>query len=93
MTKLFKIVENPKLKTSEIVALMRKDFKVYVYSEENLDINFPAPKKVTTRYFKKNQEADEEWANKSANDIEKLGLTDQMITLRERLFMELAYFQ
>ena len=87
------ITDTGKLKTSEIVAQMRKKFKVYVYDEKNLDKNFPAPKKATTRYFKNTQEADEENKNKSYNDLEKEGKIKDCISLRERLLMELIYFK
>lgn len=84
------IRENLKL-TSEIVKKLRKHFKVWVYDEENLDKNFLAPRKVTTRTFAPNVEADPNLANKSADDLEKEGV--ESITLRERLIMELQYFK
>lgn len=84
------IRENLKL-TSEIVKKLRKHFKVWVYDEENLDKNFLAPRKVTTRTFAPNVEADPNLANKSADDLEKEGV--EPITLRERLIMELQYFK
>lgn len=86
----WKITDDGKLKTSEIVAEMRKKFKVSVYQEENLDKNFPTPTKKTTRYFKKNIEADSELANQSADDLAKTG--KEYITLRERLLLEIQYF-
>jgi len=87
----FKITETEK-KTSEIIEEMRTKFDVYCYlNESQLDKDFPAPKEVTTRYFKKTVEADEELRNKLADDLEKEGI--QGITLRERLIMELQYFE
>jgi hypothetical protein len=86
----FTVVDDGSQKTSEIIKKMRESFDVYVYDEENVDKNFPPPVSSTTRKFKKNVEADEELNNKSANDLEKEGI--QSITLRERLSMELQYF-
>lgn len=87
----FKITDDGKTKTSDILKQMRKKFDVYVwFDEKTIDKEFPKPKKSTTRYFKKNIEADEELQNKSANDLEKEGI--EGITLRERLLMELNYF-
>lgn len=86
-----KITDNHKLKTSKIMNQLRAKFDVYSYwNDEELDKNFPPPKKTTTREFKDNVEADEEHKNKSALDLEKEGI--QGITLRERLLMELKYF-
>ena len=59
--------------------------------DKELDKNFPKPKKATTRYFKKVQEADEENANKSADQLQEEG--HEGITIRERILMELAYFE
>ena len=88
----WKVVDDGKLKTSEIVAEMRKLFKVFVYDEESADKNFPKPDKKTTRYFQKNIEADPENADKSANDLGEEGKING-ITLRERLILELQYFK
>lgn len=85
----WQVTDDGKLKTSEIIAEMRKDFNVYVYDEANVDKEFPAPSKPTTRYFKKNIEADPELANKSANELKQ----EEQITLRERLLLELQYFK
>lgn len=79
----FKIQEVNK-KTSKILNECRAKFDAYSYlSDEELDKDFPIPKELTTRYFKKCVEADEENKNKSADDLEKEGV--QGITLRERL--------
>lgn len=85
---LIKIVDDGKLKTSEIISEMKKLFNVYCYLDmDKLDIDFPPVK--TKRKFKYIQEADPENANKSANQLEQ---KDQ-ITLRERLLFELEYFK
>jgi hypothetical protein len=84
----FKITETKK-KTSQIIKEMRELFPVYVYDEENVDKNFPVPKKMTTRYFNKTVEVDENMANKSANDLESV----ECISLRERLLMEIQYYK
>lgn len=85
----WKITDDGKLKTSEIITKLRKRLDVYVYDEE-IDKEFPPPKKPTTRYFKPNIEADPELANLSANDLEEKGI--EGITLREYLLLELDYF-
>lgn len=87
----WQVIDDSKLTTSQIVAEMRKSFKVWIYDEENLDKNFPAPAKKTIRYFCKNVEADPDLANKSAEDLEREGI--EGITLRERLLLELQYFK
>jgi len=86
-----KITENNK-KTSEIMNEMRSKFKVWSwYTNEQLDKDFPPPKEITTREFADNVEADEEYKNMSANDLGEIkGF--QGITLRERLLMEIQYF-
>lgn len=89
--KYFKITDTPNKKTSDIIKECKDLFPVYVYRGESADTEFPPPKKETTRYFKKNVEADEEYANMSADDLEKKGI--QGITLRERLLMEIKYFK
>jgi len=87
----FKITET-ELKTSEILQKCKDKFPVWSYLDDNrLDKDFPLPKKITTRYFKKNIEADEELKNKSAEDLEKEYI--EGITLRERLLLELQYFE
>ena len=85
------IVDDGKQKTSEIIAEMRKLFKVWIYDEKNVDKEFPAPEYPTSRKFRNIQEADPDMANKSANDLEKESIKG--ITLRERLLFELAYFK
>lgn len=88
----FAITDDGKLKTSEIIAQMNKKFDVWSwYDMEQLDTDFPPPKVATTRHFKKTVEADEDLKNKSADDLEKEGVKG--ITLRERLIMELVYFE
>lgn len=82
------VTDDPKLKTSDIIKQMREKFGVWVYREEYLDDDFPPPTKKTTRTFQPNIEADPENANKSADDLEG----QPGITLRERLIMELNYF-
>lgn len=88
----FKITDDGKLKTSELLAKCRDKFEVWSWSnDEDLDKDFPKPKKTTTRYFLKNIEADRDLASKSAQDLEKEGI--EGITLRERILMELSYFK
>ena len=88
---IFTIVEQPNLKTSEILNMCKKLFKAYSsYNDKQLDEDYPAPKEATVRYFRANIEADEEHANKSAKQLEKENIPG--ITLRERLLLELQYF-
>lgn len=70
---------------------MRDRFKVWSwYSDEELDKQFPPPKKATTRYFQDTVEADEDLKNKSAEDLKKEKIP--CITLRERLIMEIQHW-
>ncbi len=71
--KYFRIVDDGKLKTSEILAECKKLFPIWsYYNDEQLDKDFPPIK--STRYFKKNIEADEDLINKSAEDlVDKFG--------------------
>jgi hypothetical protein len=88
---LWTVVEQPDLKTSDILNFCREKFNVWVYySDEKLDDNFPPPEETTKRKFKARIEADEEHKNKSTEDLEREGV--EVITLRERLLLELDYF-
>ncbi|MDP3726295.1 MAG: hypothetical protein Q8R36_03810 [bacterium] len=85
------ITDNGELRTSDLLNQCKKLFPVYsYYGDEQLDEDFSVPKKSTTHYFRDVVEADEELANKSANDLKTSGIKG--ITLRERLIYELAYF-
>lgn len=86
----FKITDGPGKKTSEIIKEVRSKFGVWMYNEENVDQDFPAPTSETTRYFKKNIEADEETLNKSANEIDPNGTKG--CTVREYILMQLSHF-
>ncbi len=79
---------------NQIIKIMRKKFKVWVYTED-LDgaIDFSKEQRQATDkpyavWVKANIEADSELKNKSAND---LGAT-LAITLLERLLLEIFYF-
>jgi hypothetical protein len=61
------------------------------YSDKILDKDFPPPTEPTEYKYLNVQEADEKWANKSADDLEKLGIKG--ITLRDRLLFEIEYFK
>lgn len=87
------IVENPKLKTSEIICLMESKFPVWCYGEENIDKEFPAPKKITMRHFLYNKEPDQDTLGLSVNEFEKKFDSNLGITLRERLLLEISYFE
>lgn len=85
------IKERPELKTSELLNLCRDKFKVSCYlSDEEMDRQFPTPKEATERYFLNSVEPDKKTLGLSANqaDPDKKG-----ITLRERIIMELEYFE
>ncbi len=87
----FKITDGPGKTTSELMNECRAKFKVWSwFDDKELDKDFPAPKKETVRYFKKTVEPDENLKGKSASDLEKEGI--ECITFRERLIMELQYF-
>ena len=88
------IINERKLKTSQILAECKKKFVVWSsWSDKELDKQFPIPKKLTTREFRDNVEADEEFKNLSANDLKEKYPDKEFITLRERLIMELEYFK
>ena len=86
-----KITDNPKKKTSALIAEARKLFPVYFYDEENADRNFPAPEKKTTRTFEASQEAPEKHKNKSFDDLQKEGVVG--ISVREYLILAMQYFR
>src|ERR1035437_961404 len=86
------IIKEVKKTTSQLMEECRKLFKIYSYYDDAiLDKDFPVPKKLTVRYFKKTVEADGDLANKSADDLKKEGI--EGITLRERVLMEIQYFK
>ena len=88
----FTITERPNVQTSELLAKCKTLFPVLSYYDDTqLDKDFPPPKKATTRYFRKNIEADKNLANKSAEELEKDNVSG--VTLRERIIMELEYFK
>ena len=63
------------------------------WSDKELDEYFPKPDKPTSRKFKWVQEADEEYANMSYNDLKEKGLIDKCISLRERIIYEKIWFE
>lgn len=86
------IIDDGKLKTSEIIEKMKSKFPVWQwYDNERLDKDFPAPEEATTRRFLNQQEPDKETIGLSVRQCEEKGIKD-MITLRERLLLEIAYF-
>ena len=88
------IINERKLKTSQILAECKKKFVVWSsWSDKELDEQFPIPKKLTTREFRDNVEADEEFKNLSVNELKEKYPDKEFITLRERLIMELEYFK
>lgn len=88
----FILTDGPGLKTSELLQKCKDKFDVYCfYSAAKLDEGFLQPIAKTTRKFKKTVEADPELAGMSAQDLMEKGING--ITLRERLIMELQYFE
>ena len=86
----WEVKDEGKLKTSELLEACRKQFKVWSwYDDAKLDADFPPVK--STRYFKKDVEADEDLKNLSADDLKEKGI--EGITLRERILLELQYFK
>jgi hypothetical protein len=80
--------------TSALLAQVKKLMPVDCYlTDEQLDSLFPVPVASTTRVFLPNQEADEEQKNKSYQDLEAAGLLPSVITLRERIILEIQYFR
>ncbi len=90
--KTIKITDNGKLKTSKLLAKCKKLFPVWSwYSDKQLDEDFPPVK--TSYEYEMTQEPSEEFTNKSANDLAKEYPDKHFITLRERILMELEYFE
>ena len=84
------ITDDGILKTSELLAKCKKLFPIYsYYKDDQLDEYFPPVK--TSFKYRNVQEADEELANMSANDLKEKKIAG--LTLRERLIYELAYFK
>lgn len=89
--KYFQITDDGKTLTSALLQKCKDRFPVWSYlDDKELGRQFPPPKNQTIRYFRKNVEADSEFANMSADDLEKAGHVG--ITLRERIIMERQYF-
>ena len=87
---MWKITDDGKKKTSELIKECKKHFDVYCYwDDKELDEHFPVPKESTTRYFNETIEAEDE-KGKSYKDLKD---PENYCTLRERLLMEIAYFK
>lgn len=87
------ITDNKELKTSDIMNMCRDKFKILsYYDDERLDKDFPQPKETTTRSFLENPKPDPETLGMSVREAEEKGHTNG-ITLRERLLLELVYFE
>lgn len=63
------ITDDKNVKTSDILAEARKFFKVWVWREDTIDTELPAPKETVTVSFKKSIESDKEHKGKSYNDF------------------------
>lgn len=88
------IKDNPKIKTSQIMQRLRDKFSVWsYYDDQQLDQQFPAPEKETARHFLDSQEPDAETLGLSTKEVSKKHPDGQGITLRERMLLELAYFE
>lgn len=87
------IKDDATLKTSELMQRMRDKFNVWSYYDDaRLDTEFPKPKAATERAFLCHQEPDPETLGLSVREAEEKGHTNG-ITLRERILLELAYFE
>lgn len=75
-------------------AISNKLFPCWSYWDD-LDKAFPDEKAEETavHFFKANVEADKEWANHSANKLEEMGVKGLLITLTQRILLEVVYFK
>lgn len=84
-----KITDDAKTKTSKLMQNLKKKFDVYSYwNDKELDENFPAPKKPTTREFSETQESND-FKGKYWNEMDK----SEMMTFREYLLFFKAYHE
>lgn len=76
----------------KIVAKMRKQMKVWVWDEKDLKkiTSVREPDKTYAVWVRDRVEADEELANKSADDLKREGVN--CVTLPERLMLEFFYY-
>ena len=86
-----KIIDDGKLKTSELLAEARKLFDVYCYDEKNLDAQFPAPTEPITSYFRDNQEPDLKHRKRSYDEYSTDG--KKYMNLRQYLIAQMQYFK
>lgn len=86
----YTITERPHQSTPDLLRECESKFPLWTWQAIEKFDKFLAPKEATTRTFKPNIEADEEHKNKSYNETVGNGM--HVITLRERLIMELQYF-
>lgn len=90
--KTITIKDDGKLKTSEILQLMKSRFAVHCfYTNEQLDEQFPKPNKPAERSFLDSPEPDSETLGLSTREAEEKGFLNG-ITLRERMLLEIDYF-
>jgi hypothetical protein len=92
--KHFAVIVAQGLTMNQVVAVMKKRFKVYLYKED-LDASVihndrDAKNGDYIVLFNKNVEADEEFKNLSANQLKTIN--HKGITLMERLLLEILYF-
>jgi hypothetical protein len=92
--KHFGLIIPGNLTMNEIAIVMRKKFNVYLYKEDldtEVNKNDRPTDKTYAILFKNNIEADEDLKNISANQLAEQGIKG--ITLKERLLMEIFYFE
>jgi hypothetical protein len=83
-----KIIDNPQIKTSELMKQLKEKFGVYSYwNDEELDANFLPPKNKTTRYFKDEQESTD-CKGMSWNEMPE---KESMMTFREYIIAFMQY--
>ena len=85
------VIEYPDLKTSELLALCRKRFRTAPGNDTALDIHFLRPKIITKRSFLSQGKPDAQTLGFAVDQAEEEGFING-ITFRERILLELEYF-
>ena len=86
------VIADERVSASRIYNVCRKHFSC----EKSFDLDTVKDTHLTgttCRFFKAVLKPDEEQKNRSANDLQKLGLTPRCITLKECLLLELWYWK
>lgn len=88
-------IKERKIKTSKLLQLCKDKFSVWShFSDEELDKQFPIPEVLTEREFQDSIEPDKETLGMSVQETLDKGIKQEDgISLRERIIMELEYFE